>query len=101
METFEAVRLAASRLHRAACDKGADAWAPSSIVDVAKEVQDVEVTLLAAGNPQLMGGRGVFDPSGGIIRCERLVDPVELFVAAEEAMHDARAAGGARMLVAT
>lgn len=77
METFEAVRLAASRLHRAACDKGADAWAPSSIVDVAKEVQDVEVTLLAAGNPQLMGGRGVFDPSGGIIRCERLADPVE------------------------
>lgn len=77
METFEAVRQAASKLHRFACEKGADAWAPPSIIDIAKDLEDIEVTLLSAGNPQLLGGRGVFDPSGRIIRCERLADPIE------------------------
>jgi len=71
MDAFETIRREASRRHQAAIAAGADPWDPLALVEAAIAAEDIDLSWLAAGDPVLRGGRGVFDPQLGLIACAR------------------------------
>ncbi|KQP32830.1 ATP-dependent helicase [Methylobacterium sp. Leaf100] len=70
MDTFEAVRIEAARIHAEAVAAGADPLDALQVVLAAIETREIDVSWLKPGDPYLRGGRGLYDPHLGAIVCE-------------------------------
>ncbi|HYD17687.1 MAG TPA: ATP-dependent helicase [Patescibacteria group bacterium] len=70
MDSFESVRLAASKLHSELVVNGADAINPRALVNAAINHFGFELTLLSPEDPALKGARALFDGQSGTICCE-------------------------------
>tara|TARA_R110002110_G_scaffold12718_3_gene60904 strand:+ start:72251 stop:75682 length:3432 start_codon:yes stop_codon:yes gene_type:complete len=70
MDAIEAARQQAAKLHQAACVRGSDTSALLSFVMGEAERRGIDVYPLAQGDPQLNGGRALYDSQAGMILYE-------------------------------
>ncbi|NKX32790.1 UvrD-helicase domain-containing protein, partial [Alteromonadaceae bacterium A_SAG1] len=70
MDAIEAARQKAAELHQAACARGSDTSALLSFVTDEAERRGIDVYPLAQGDPQLKGGRALYDSQAGMILYE-------------------------------
>ncbi len=72
MDSFEAIRIAALKLHEELVAKGVNPLQPLSLVQAAIEHLELELSWLPKGDPALKGARALFDEQTGVIFCEDL-----------------------------
>jgi ATP-dependent DNA helicase UvrD/PcrA len=72
MDAIEAARQQAAKLHQAACARGSDTNALLSFVTDEAERRGIDVYPLAKGDPQLNGGRALYDSQAGMILYENV-----------------------------
>ena len=77
VDTFEAVRIEAARVHDATVAAGADPLDPLRLVEAAIGSREIELTWLKPGDTYLRGGRGLYDPHLEAIACENGGQPAE------------------------
>lgn len=77
MDAFELIRRKAAKLHAAVVATGTDPLNPYALVIAAATHLDLELHWLPAGDPDLKGGRALFDDQGGSILCEAHDDNIE------------------------
>ena len=70
MDPFEPFREAAVQLHGELVSEGGDPLQPTAMVHMAIKKLDLELALLAPGDPALKGARALFDEQSGTICCE-------------------------------
>lgn len=70
MDAIEAARQQAAKLHQAACARGSDTSALLAFVTEEAERRGIDVYPLAQGDPQLNGGRALYDSQAGMILYE-------------------------------
>lgn len=88
MDTFESVRIEATRVHELTVAAGADPLRPLGLVEMAIEAREIELTWLKPGDAYLRGGRGLYDPHLDAIACEdEGHDPTKALLAGHELGH--------------
>ena len=70
MDSFEAIRIAALKLHDELVSKGSNPLQPLSFIVSAIEHLELELSWLPKGDPALKGARALFDGQTGVIFCE-------------------------------
>jgi len=70
MHAIEAARQEAERLHLAARDSGSASYNPLGLAISEAESRDIEVYAVPKGDPQLKGGRAIFDSQAWMILYE-------------------------------
>lgn len=70
MDSFEAIRVAALKLHEEVVAKGSNPLHPLSFVESAIEHLELELSWLPKSDPALKGAQASFDGQTGIIFCE-------------------------------
>jgi len=89
MDRIEAIRRCAARLHDKRTKKGADPSNPYAFALEEAKARDLEVRRLAAGHPQLKGGRALLQPRAGVILHEDMGNEfLDAFLVAHEIGHD-------------
>ena len=88
MDTIESARQKAESLHYAAVDAGADVNAPLAFVLAEAKRKDIEVYAVTKNDPQLKGGRAVYDSQAEMILYENCgTDFDKAFLIAHELAH--------------
>lgn len=88
MDAIESARQEAEKLHLAAIRAGADITNPLAFASAEAERRDIELCALPAGDPQLKGGRAVYDSHGDTILYENSGSNFEqAFLIAHEIAH--------------
>src|SRR5215471_7217267 len=70
MESFEAIRRIAAKLHTEVIASGADPLQPLALVIGAVQALELELVWLPPGHTGLKGARALFDDQSGTIACE-------------------------------
>ncbi len=70
MESFEAIRQAAAKLHDEIVSSGVNPLQPLALAAGVVQRLELELVWLPSGHPALKGARALFDEQGGTIACE-------------------------------
>jgi DNA helicase II / ATP-dependent DNA helicase PcrA len=70
MESFEAIRQSAARLHDEVVSSGVDSFQPLALAAAAVQRLGLELVWLLPGHTALKGARALFDEQGGVVLCE-------------------------------
>ncbi|MEM1152771.1 MAG: UvrD-helicase domain-containing protein [Pseudomonadota bacterium] len=88
MDAIEAARQKAAKLHQAAVARGCDTCALLRFVIDEAERREIDVYALPQGDPQLKGGRALYDSQAGLILYEDVgTDFDKAFLIAHEVGH--------------